>query len=192
MVILVEDPVLWSAIAALSAVMGLVVVAVAAAIALSQLRELVRARHLDAMFRVYELIGSDAARRARRYVYAELTAAPADASAVDRENVETVCITYDRVGALIAANLVPEREVMASQSKVILRTWNSVEPYVNFREAEFGIPFAPHYRELAERASRYEKARPSSSRAALGKDLYRSKALGHDPDPDASPSPPSR
>lgn len=159
----VGDPVVWSAIAALAAVAGVCVVIAAAVITLSQLRELVRARHVDAMFRVYDLIGSEAARDARRYVHVDLTAPPGEISTVDLDNIEKVAVTLDRVGALVSAGLVPEDELMASHAEVFLRTWSKLEPYLKQRGADLGLSpasYMPHYRELASRARQYRKRHP--------------------------------
>jgi hypothetical protein len=146
---------LWSAVSAISAATGLAVVIFATIIGLQQLRELVRARHLDAIMRVYDMISSDDARSARRHVYTQLSADPPHTSAGDWRRIEEVCVVFDKVGAMTASQLVPEDELFKSHCLVILRSWVKVEPYVDYRESILDSRYVSHFRDLAARAERY-------------------------------------
>src|ERR1051325_4529892 len=66
----------WSILASIATVLGFAVVSYTAIIALGQLKEMTKARHLEAMLQVYEMIGSESARKHRKFIYTELKSAP--------------------------------------------------------------------------------------------------------------------
>ena len=162
------DATFWSAVSAIGSVLALLFVAVASWIALRQFKELVRTRHLDGILRVYDLIGSQDARAARRFVFTQLQSAPGQLTDSERENVEYIAVTMDRVGFLTINGLIPEKELLESHCEVFFRTWDKVGPHITWREQATGDRYAPHYRALAERARKYyeQNIAPRASRAS--------------------------
>jgi peroxiredoxin family protein len=65
------DPDFWNILSSVATVLGFAVVIYTTVVALGQLKEMTRARHLEAMLQVYEMIGSEEARKHRKYVYTE-------------------------------------------------------------------------------------------------------------------------
>src|SRR5918912_4022586 len=121
------DPNLWSTLASVATVIGVSVVIPTAVIALRQLKEMTKARHLEAMLKVYEMIGSESARKQRKFIYTELTSAPEALTSDERDQVEQVCVAFDRIGILVRSDLIPKDELFAGHCEVIIRTWRKLE-----------------------------------------------------------------
>lgn len=146
------DPSFWNAVTAIAAVISLVVVVYGASVALRQLKELTRTRHLEAMLSVYELIGSDQARDSRRFLYSQLRSSPGDADDNEWMHVDRVAALFDRIGSLAKANLIPVDELLDSHSDVLIRSWAVVEPYAHHRRRLTGANHVRNFEWLAELA----------------------------------------
>jgi hypothetical protein len=149
------DPIFWSTLASIATVLGVVFVISAAMVALRQLKEMTKARHLEAMLQVYEMIGSEAARKNRRFIYTELKSAPEELTFEERELVEKVIVVYERIGKLVESDLVPRDELLEGHCEVILRSWKKLEPYIrHYRKVSSGR-HAKHFETLARVAQEY-------------------------------------
>src|SRR5256885_13103464 len=100
----------WSVLSSVATVVGAGVVVYAAIVALGQLKEMTKARHLEALLRVYDMIGSELARKQRRIIYTELRSEPEHLTSDERELVEQVTIMFERIGKLVESDLVPRDE----------------------------------------------------------------------------------
>jgi hypothetical protein len=98
---------LLSNIASIATTGSALVVIYAAYVAVGQLREMTKARHLEAMLRVYEIIGTESARSSRRFIHGELASQPGSVTPEERGHIENVAVALDQVGALVEAGLVP-------------------------------------------------------------------------------------
>jgi hypothetical protein len=149
------NPAFWSTLASVATVLGVVFVVYAAIVALGQLKEMTKARHLEAMLQVYEMIGSESARKQRRIIYTELRSAPEDLTTDERELVEQVSVTFERIGKLVESDLVPRNELLEGHCEVILRCWKKLEPYIaHYRRVSSGR-HAKHFERLATLAQEY-------------------------------------
>jgi hypothetical protein len=148
----------WTALSSLAAIFGLAVVTYAAVVALRQLREMTRTRHLEAMLRVYEQIGNDAARSDRRYIYNKLTSAPERVSDQDREHIERVTVLLDRIGKLVLDGLVPEYDFFDTHAETVIRCWRVLQPHVHDHRKVTGGRHGHYFEELTNEAEEYWKA----------------------------------
>lgn len=139
----------WDAVTAIAAVISLIVVAYGVTVALRQLKELTRNRHLEAMLRVYELIGSDQARESRRFLYSHLESDPQHVDDNAWMHVDRVATLFDRIGSLAKANLIPIGELLDSHGDVLIRSWTAVEPYVNHRRRLTGARHVQNFEWLS-------------------------------------------
>ena len=139
-------------------VVGVAVVVYTAVVALNQLKEMTKARHLEALLRVYDMIGSETARKQRRIIYTELKSAPEALTHEERELVEHVTITFERIGKLVESDLVPMNELFEGHCEVIIRTWNKLERHIRHYRTLAGGRHAKHFERLAKLAKEYHLA----------------------------------
>jgi hypothetical protein len=159
------NPDFWSMLASIATVLGVIVVIPTAIIALRQLKEMTKARHLEAMLQVYEMIGSESARKHRKFIYTELKSAPEALTSDEREHVEQISVTFDRIGKLVASDLIPKDELLSGHCEVIIRSWNKLEPYILHHRKVIGNYHAKHFETLANLAQEYH------SKHSLGENL---------------------
>ncbi len=152
---LLMKPEFWSIVSSVGTVVGVAVVIYAAIVALGQLKEMTKARHLEALLRVYDMIGSEPARKQRRIVYTELKSEPENLTSDERELVEQVTVMFERIGKLVESDLVPRNELFEGHCEVILRTWTKLEPYIRHHRSLAGGRHAQHFERLAVLAEEY-------------------------------------
>ena len=111
-------------------VLGFFVIVYTVLVALGQLKEMTRTRHLEAMLRVYDIIGSHEARIQRRFIYTQLTSPPYQLSSEERDHIEDVSASFDRIGKLIEDGLVPRDMLFDSHCEMIIRCWIKLKPYI--------------------------------------------------------------
>lgn len=145
----------WSMLASIATVIGVVILIPTAIVALRQLKEMTKARHLEAMLQVYEMIGSESARKHRKFIYTELKSTPEELTSNEREHVEQISVTFDRIGKLVASDLIPKDELFAGHCEVIIRSWNKLEPYIKHHRGMIGRHHAKHFEALAILAEEY-------------------------------------
>ncbi len=148
----------WSDAASVATIIGAGVVIYAAVVAVGQLKEMTKTRHLEAMLRVYDMIASPEARASRRFIYSELRSAPDRVTSEEREKIEEVSVMLDRVGALVSAGLVPKNLLFASHREMIIRSWEKLAPYINYWRMHRYPSFASHFELLADLAKKYPAA----------------------------------
>lgn len=149
------SPTFWSIAASISTVCGFGVVIYTAIIALRQLKELTKARHLEAMVKIYEIIGSKEARELRRYIYTQLCSAPESMTDKDREVFEEVSVAFDRIGNLVKRGLVPKDELFATHSEIFIKTWQKLEPYVLYYRRVISDNYVRSFEDLKNSAQAY-------------------------------------
>jgi Domain of unknown function (DUF4760) len=155
------NPEFWSMVASIATVVGVVVVIPTAIIALRQLKEMTKARHLEAMLRVYEMIGSEAARKHRKFIYTELKSSPETLTAEEREHVEQISVAFDRIGILVASDLIPKEKLLSGHCEVIIRSWDKLEPYIKHHRKVVGNYHAKYFEALAVLAQEYHSRHSS-------------------------------
>ena len=142
----------WAELGGLAASIGLFAAAFAAWAAYKQLVELVRTRKLEALSRVFDLISSVEARRARRFVMHELASPPDSITPRERDAIEQIAVDFERIGSLVRLGLVPQAELLAHHAPVIARTWQRLEPYLEYRAKVLGGNYAHNFRWLGKEA----------------------------------------
>jgi hypothetical protein len=146
----------WSSAASVATIIGAGVVIYAAVVAVGQLKEMTKTRHLEAMLRVYDMIASPEARASRRFIYSDLRSAPGKVTSEEREKIEDVSVMLDRVGALVSAGLVPQDLLFASHREMIIRSWDKLAPYVAYNRLHRYPSFASHFEQLASLARNHQ------------------------------------
>src|ERR1051325_5220670 len=101
------------------------------------------------------MIGSESARKHRKFIYTELKSAPEALTPDEREHVEQISVTFDRIGKLVASDLIPKEELLAGHCEVIIRSWNKLEPYIKHHRKVIGNYHAKHFETLASLAQEY-------------------------------------
>jgi hypothetical protein len=128
----------WIIAGVLAAICQTAIIAVAAVIAVNQLRETSRQRKFDALLRVYRTIGSSEARNDRRVIYEELPAFPEKLTPDQWRLVGDVAVMFDHVGALAKFKLIDEDELLETHSRMISRLWSRLDPYIQYERDRLG------------------------------------------------------
>jgi len=149
------DPDFWSIVSSISTILGFGVVIYATIVALGQLREMAKTRHLEAMLHVYEVIGSDEARSNRRFIYAELKSKPEEITMEERDIIEKVSVTLDRIGIMVESGLIPRNELLEGHCEVFIKTWDRLEPYIRHLRQIAGRRWVHGFQWLAEISREY-------------------------------------
>jgi len=152
---ILTNPEFWSILSSITTMLGFAVLIWAAIVALSQLKEMTKARYLDAMMQVHEMLASEEARNRRKYIYNKLKSKPERLTAVEREHVEQVSVTFDRIGNLVEYGLVPRDVLFDSHCEVIIRVWQKLEPYIMYHRQLIGGRHVEHFEKLAVAARDY-------------------------------------
>ena len=154
---LLRDPAIWSVAASITTVLGFFVIVYTVLVALGQLKEMTRTRHLEAMLRVYDIIGSHEARIQRRFIYTQLTSPPYQLSSEERDHIEDVSASFDRIGKLIEDGLVPRDMLFDSHCEMIIRCWIKLKPYIIYHRQQIGGRHVEHFELLANEATQYHQ-----------------------------------
>jgi hypothetical protein len=146
----------WNVLASIATIIAAIVVVFAAYLTVRQLAEMTKSRHLEGMLKVYEMIGSDEARRSRRYIYEKLRSEPESVSESERSHIEEVSVLLDKIGALTESGLIPGALLFESHGVMIVRIWERLEPYILYYRQFRGPKYVRHFERLAVSAQRYE------------------------------------
>jgi hypothetical protein len=121
------------------------------------LREAIRARHLDGMKFVRDLIGTEQAADNRRWVYQELEKTVRPLSSEDADRVRAICRDFDNIGLLCRHGLLPVSIVAETYNRNILDMWNRLEPIiVEWRQTLGDADYYAEFEWLADQASKAE------------------------------------
>lgn len=131
---------------------------IAAVFALVQVREMTRTRHLEAMLRVFEMLGAEDARKQRRFIYTQLKSSPERLTPEEQWVVEQVTVTFDRLGRLVEMGLVPREELFQGHCEVVIRVWARLKPYIYHHRSRVGGRHGHNFEELAKSAQEYFSA----------------------------------
>lgn len=168
----------WDMMDALANMIQAIIVVVALPVALRQLRltviqqktandqrqEAANIRTLEAFLTVSSELNSQESRASRRFIYthlrkmteAELRSLPEK----QFEQVERVCVTFDRLGVLIKKKLMPEEVALSMYFESILKTWYSTQLFIQGERAKRKYPtHYTHFEWLNQRCEVYAKKR---------------------------------
>lgn len=142
-------------IASIVAALGVVVGALG-------LRATAKARKLDAWIAYRELVNSERAQRARRFVMRDLPRTYVPAEIVDPatiDQIETVTLTYQAVGHMLWLGLVTEDEIIPETGLAAMDHWVKLLPWIEFLRSTRPNQRV-HFEYLVQRADRYIRRRP--------------------------------
>ena len=94
------------------------------------IRESIKARHLDGMRYVRDLIATPEAAEQRRWVYEELGRVPRPMSIENAAKVQAICRDFDGIGVLCRKGLLPAEIIVETYSRNILDMWERLKPSV--------------------------------------------------------------
>ena len=152
---LLANTTFWNIVASVAVVIQSLVVVCGIILAVNQLKEMTKTRHLEAMLRVYDMIGSPEARKQRRFIYAELKSKPGKLTSEEQEIMEQVSVTLDRIGKLAESGLMPQDDLLEGHYEVFIRTWKKLEPYIRHHRQIAGNRWVQHFEKFAKIAEDY-------------------------------------
>lgn len=108
-----------------------VVVFIYAIVIAKDLRESIKARHLDGMKYVRDLIGTQEGANKRKWVYEELENAPKPLSRQDADKVRAICRDFDTIGLLCRKGLLPTEIIIETYNRNITEMWTRLKPSID-------------------------------------------------------------
>ena len=146
----------WLLAANISQVVACVAIVIAIPFAYVQLREATRARHLEALARIFEEFRSEVFFEDRRFVYSHDVFNWNACSDEERIRIERLINTYNRISFLVEKGMVPKKLILEIWSGAILASWQKLESYVIERRAITGFSdWAIQFEHLAAHSKQY-------------------------------------
>ncbi len=137
-------------LASVAAAIGLILVA-------WQTREAQKARYLQATIAIFDDLGSDDSRNARKHVYTKLPARVEKYRDVDRYNAEKVIASLDRAALFCNTRYVNKEIIFAMYGEAFIKCWEKLSGSIMERRKTSGIQYAKDFEEAAKNAPKYWK-----------------------------------
>ncbi len=106
------------------------VAALALLVIAADIRESIKARHLEGIRYIKGLIGSEEASNLRKWVYQELRKAEWPLPPENKKKALAVCRDFDHIGFLCRKGLVPVDLVVETYNRNIVDMWNRLERFI--------------------------------------------------------------
>ncbi|MGH1363318.1 MAG: DUF4760 domain-containing protein [Calditrichia bacterium] len=123
---------------AIAQIISSTVVIISILVALRTLSEMKNARYLEAMLRIYDMIGSKEARTDRKYVCNKLPNNPGKLKAKDWEIVNRISTQLDRIANLVHHKLVPEKYLLHTHRHLFIKMWEQLEEHIVYCRCKEG------------------------------------------------------
>lgn len=150
----------WSGMSAISSVVNTITVVITAYIAITQIKEAIRARYVDVLTKIFAEFHSDEAKRDREFVYNNTF--PVYSKCSTKKDAETAYLVdriidlYQRTAFLVNQNLIPDHLVLGMYSGTFMAVWQKVSEYVHDKRTATGLSnYAADFEKLANRAVDY-------------------------------------
>jgi hypothetical protein len=137
-----------SFLASVAAAIGLILVA-------WQTREAQKARYLQATLAIFDDLGSEDSRTARKHVYTKLPARIDKFKDVDRYNAEKVIASLNRAALFCNTGYVNKEIIFAMYGEAFVKCWDKLNGLIMERRKTSGIQYAKEFEEAAKNASKY-------------------------------------
>ena len=125
----------WEVITAISTA----IIAVGVVFAFWELKEVRKARQIEAFNAFLRIWGSTEEREARRFVFKEFKfTSLSNLTDEQRKKIEMVLANCNRISYLTLNRLVPEEHVLRLIGRPIIRVWDRLEPFIQARREEQG------------------------------------------------------
>ena len=118
-----------------------VVLFIYAIVVARDIRESIKAWHLDGMKYVRDLIATPEAAEQRKWVYEELGRMSRPLSKETAAKVQAICRDFDGIGLLCRKGLLPAEIVVETYSRNILDMWEHLKPYIDEIRQEKKDPY---------------------------------------------------
>ncbi|MGD8402831.1 MAG: DUF4760 domain-containing protein [Anaerolineales bacterium] len=152
---------LWENLESISAAVAAAAVFGAAYFAYQELEEVSKARHIDVADRLFDELNAPKSIQARRRVF-KLEGNPEEIlnnlSEEDRDAMKTVLNSLDRVAFLTQPGWVSDELVMPWMHPMIFKSWEKLEPIVQFEREKRGESYYyEHAENLAKRCMKWRR-----------------------------------
>lgn len=147
----------WSTLASIGAVIQTVVLVIAAIYGYRQVREMAKARDLQATIELLDIIGSDEVTRARHATF-NLLPLPPYLSEAEWSDIEKTSKAFNRAGWLLKHGLLDREMLFDMYCETIFNAWDKLRPYiVHARETRRFDRWQRHFEDLANEAREYSR-----------------------------------
>ncbi|MFZ5516483.1 MAG: DUF4760 domain-containing protein [Candidatus Zhuqueibacterota bacterium] len=137
-------------LASVAAAIGLILVA-------WQTRETQKTRQLQATIAIFDDLGSEDSRTARKYVYTKLSDFVENYKDVDRYNAEKVIASLNRAALFCNTKHVNKEIIFAMYGEAFVKCWDKLSSYIIEKRKISGAQYASEFENAAKNASKYWK-----------------------------------
>lgn len=157
------DSDVWSIVTALSqfamagtACYATPLVLLGALAAWRQLREMAKARSLEALSRVLDELSTPEMSKARRYVLTHDLPPPGSVPEDIHQQMHMVWVSFDKVGLMVEFELIPSQLALEMYYGSIIYSWEKLEPYIRYERETLKRRYQDYFEKLYDRALRYK------------------------------------
>ena len=129
----------WMLMGNILQVVAAIAIIVGIPFAIIQLKEVTRARYVDALSRIFEEFRSEVFFKDRRFVYSHEQFDYNSCTREEKIRIERLINTYNRTSFLVEKGLIPKKFFLEIWSGAWLASWQKLERYVKERRAATGF-----------------------------------------------------
>jgi D-glycero-D-manno-heptose 1,7-bisphosphate phosphatase len=124
----------WTALSSISTAIASLVVIIALLLSYREIREMARARSLDALLEVFKSLTSEDTSISRRYVLTHDLPLPGEAPPEVYEHMHKVWVSFDNLGLMVHFEMLPKRIALPMFYGQAIKCWNKLEQHIRYEE----------------------------------------------------------
>jgi D-glycero-D-manno-heptose 1,7-bisphosphate phosphatase len=165
-----SSPELLTAISSFSTILASFAVIITIFFTYRQIREMVQARHLEALLEVFNKLTSEDVSKSRRYILANNLPEPGNASPEAYEHMHKVWVSFDNLGLMVHFKMLPKEIALPMFYGQTIKFWNKLEKHIQYEEYIRKTWYQIYFKEF------YELSRQYSLKLVKQKELAAEKA----------------
>ncbi len=147
-----------STIAIITQIVASISVIVGIIIALIQLREMAKARYLEALSKIFEEFRSEEFFAGRRFVYSHDRFDYNSCTSEERNKIERLINTYNRISFFVFKGMVSKNLILEMYSGAFVASWEKLENYIYVRRLATGFSdWAANFEKMAKISKVFRK-----------------------------------
>ncbi|HKY55153.1 MAG TPA: HAD family hydrolase, partial [Anaerolineales bacterium] len=124
----------WTAISSISTAIASIVVIIALIFTYRQIKEMVQARHLEALLEVFNKLTPEDISKSRRYILTNDLPEPGSASPEVYEHMHKVWVSFDNLGLMVHLKMLPKEIALPMFYGQTIKFWNKLERHIQYEE----------------------------------------------------------
>jgi D-glycero-D-manno-heptose 1,7-bisphosphate phosphatase len=149
------QPELWTVISSISTAIASIVVTITLIFTYRQIREMVQARHLEALLEVFNKLTPEDISKSRRFVLTNKLPEPGNASPEVYEHMHKVWVSFDNLGLMVHFKMLPKQIALPMFYGQTIKFWNKLEKHIQYEEYIRKTWYQIYFKEFYELSYEY-------------------------------------